>query len=303
MNRTKYKYIQISGNYISHLSPLSPQEYAEFKSGGLKSVGRIFIKTKDVIPAGSPVEFDLEIPKEGEYHVKGLAEWSNKGEYRNNHIGLAVRLLEVSTKTVTTDQSGENPGESRDTVNGATPPGDTIEENPENNKDENTGKKTGKSQKDIPMASEISEILESLFSEKIEVTGGSPVELSKNDPSTTAVFLLDDGAAGNIIIADLEITVYIGSFLAEIPQDQAKNLVESKEMPDNVIENFREVLNILAGIFNKPDSPHVSLGEVYTSVSDIPEEQLAAINEPSQRSDLHVSIPDFGEGEISILSL
>jgi hypothetical protein len=303
MSKTKHKYTQISGNYISHLSPLSPREYAEFKSSGLNSIGRIFVKTKDIIPAGSPLEFDLKVPKEGEYHVKGLAEWSNEGECRNKDIGFAVRLLEISTKTVATDQSGQESEGSMDTLTETNPPEDATDENSEDKKDESTSEKVGKSQKDIPMASEISEILESLFSEKIGVTEGSPVELSDNKPMAIAIFVLDDRAAGNIIIADLDITVYIGSFLAEIPRDQAKNLIDSKELPDNVIENFREVLNILAGIFNKPDSPHVSLGEVYTSISDIPDEQVAAINKPSQRSDLHISIPDFGEGEISILSL
>ncbi len=295
MNQSKYKYIQISGNHISNLSAMPREEFSRFESEGLKSMGRIFVKTTEVPPAGSPLQFELEVPGEGEYQVKGLAEWSNDGDAGDKEIGVAVRLLEVSTKTVATGEGEEASGETAGPSQSDSSTGDQA--------DESAAEAGEEKEKVIPTAEEISEILESLFGEQIKVTGGSPVELTEDKPLTVATIILDDGSVSSIITADLKITVYVGSCLAEIPLDQAKKYISKDEMPENVTENFREVLNIISSTFNKPDLPHVTLGETYTSLEDVTDEHISAIRGSSRRRDMTIEIPDYGEGQMSILAV
>jgi len=134
-----------------------------------------------------------------------------------------------------------------------------------------------------------------------ELSSCNPVEISEDKPSAIVSFVLDDGSAKILWVSNTAASIYIGSALAEIPPAEAESHIETNKIPDNVLENFQEVMNIGASLFNKPDLPHVSFGKVILSTDDIPEEIAQIISNPGKRSDFKTVFPEYGEGEMSML--
>jgi hypothetical protein len=116
-----------------------------------------------------------------------------------------------------------------------------------------------------------------------------------------ASFVLDDGSVKILWVCDYRAVVYIGAALADIPAEEAREHVDSKEIPEDLMENFREVLNIGASLFNKPELPHISLGDSLLSNGEIPDEISILVSNPSERVDFAVDFPGYGESSMAIL--
>lgn len=269
------KYTRIADSFVTGLGAL-PQETAgdarRICSGS--DLGRVFLPVGGGIPPGSIVEFGIELPEGGSYHALAVVEWSNDGGLSHADRGIAVRLIEVTSKTA---GDGDIASAGADAPSGESDPSA------------------------FPGGEEWVELLDSLVEPEVSVDGGRPVPLSMEIPTAAAVFVKDDGAPRFICICDLAFTVYVGACLAEIPSDTANRHVSDSEIPDNIMDNFREVLNISASLFNKPDWPHVSLGAVHVTPKPVPDDIVALIGSARSRLDLIFSMGGFGEGGISML--
>ena len=256
-------------------------------------LNRVFLESDQNIPPGSLIEFKLRTSESEIIKITGFTEWSNDGSIADTNTGIAVKLIEMhridDIKTAPKGKSAEEKTEQTETTEQT-----KVTEPAETRGDE-------KKETSIPTSSTTSELLESLMGSKPELSSGTPVEINKDTPSTIASFILDDGSVKIVWINDLNSSIFIGSALAEIPPETANSHIQSKMIPDNVLENFQEVLNIGASLFNKPKLPHVSFDKVILSTDDIPEEIARLISNPGERSDFKAVFPEYGEGGMSIL--
>lgn len=291
----RYEYRVIKGDNVPVIKVMNAADALEMREKTTSFlINRVFIERENDIPAGSLVEFKLVTPSSDAYSVKGFTEWSNDGSIEDEATGVAVKLIEMHKisgeeaekikQDKGCDESEEEPG-AKDLQS------EKIEEVKADNSELTF----------IPSPSSIAELLESLIGSKPSLSEAEEMDISRDMLSALCSFVLDDGTVKILWVCDYRSVIYIGSALAAIPSETAESNVNSQEIPDNVMENFREVLNIGASLFNNPDMPHISLGDVVFTKEDIPENIAILVSNPAGRVDYAVDFPEYGVGNIAIL--
>jgi len=299
----KYDYSVISGEHVPVIKVINSAESMKLRKKTTSFlINRVFIEKENNIPTGSLVEFKLRTPESDTYLARGFTEWANDGSLEDESTGVAVKLVELykltgqdsETEEVAAEEQAEDGGGAADVQ-----PREEEKEVQKDNEDDKEVKEPGMSF--IPEPSAISELLESLIGASPSLKEAEEMDISRETLSALASFVLDDGSVKILWVCDYRSVIYIGSALAAIPSETAQSNITAKKIPDNVMENFHEVLNIGASLFNDPELPHISLGEVVMSTDDIPENIAVLVSNPAGRVDYTVDFPDYGEGSMSIL--
>ena len=153
----------------------------------------------------------------------------------------------------------------------------------------------------LPQHTEVKEFIENLLGKPVSVDDGKPVVLSPKRPSVIAPYLLDDGKVGAIAVCDIEFAACAGGALTMMPVDIVQDSIRQSKIPDNILENFKEVLNVFSGIFNKPDYSHVALSGVLITPLALSRNIVEVIAQPAGRMDFTISIDGYGSGRLSVL--
>ncbi len=148
----------------------------------------------------------------------------------------------------------------------------------------------------IPSRTELATHLEHLVGRSVRVQEDRRVDL---DRAVFVVYVDDDGRPATVCACDVDLACYSGAALSMIPASVARESVLSLCLTDSLRENFTEVANILAGVFNGAGMPHVRLGGVYVRAADLPE-GARELAETGEGPDLEVAIEGYGTGHVSI---
>ncbi|MDP2996806.1 MAG: hypothetical protein Q8N47_04905, partial [Bryobacterales bacterium] len=91
--------------------------------------------------------------------------------------------------------------------------------------------------------------------------------------------------------------------LALYPPQAATDCVRSAKLDPELLENFGEVLNICARLFDGATGQHVSLRSVYLGLKQMPPNEMALFNSvpPNSKSSFDVSIAGYAGGRLSLL--
>lgn len=95
----------------------------------------------------------------------------------------------------------------------------------------------------------------------------------------------------------------IGAALAMIPPNVAADAVRGPKLPENLVENAYEVLNIGASVFNDIEGTpiHVKISKLMTT--PIPDEVIGKLGKAPARVDLVVGVPGYPDGKVSLFAL
>ena len=66
--------------------------------------------------------------------------------------------------------------------------------------------------------------------------------------------------------------------------------------------NLHEIMNICSRLFITNETPHLKLDALYDSPDALPGSARSMVDAAAGRSDYRVTIPGYGEGNISFLS-
>lgn len=115
-------------------------------------------------------------------------------------------------------------------------------------------------------------------------------------------YLSDVYGAKALIAFDLPLAAYLGGALALVPPGGAQLAVDEGFLPDSLLDNAYEVLNIAASLFNVGDAPHLRLDPVYDTVrGPLPAPIASWLRGYVPRLDAAVSVKGYGSGRLSIL--
>ncbi len=151
----------------------------------------------------------------------------------------------------------------------------------------------------IPTQSELCTRLEHLVGRPVRSGPGRPVD---PDMAVFAVYVDDEGLPVIVCVCEINFAAYAGAALSLIPVNVAQESVLSLTLTDGLLENFTEVANILAGVFNSTETPHVRLGAVETRRSRLAPEVEALIDGAGAGVDYEISVEGYGSGGLSIRS-
>lgn len=152
----------------------------------------------------------------------------------------------------------------------------------------------------MPDAGKVAKMIASLVGRAVTCKPGKAVVPAPKAPVVVATFVEAGGKLAAAWISDLALAAGAGASLVMLPAVVAEECVKAGKLNENVTENFHEVLNVCAGLFNAASAPRVLLGTV-TTTEKLPDAVAAMAKAPVARLDLEVAIPGYTGGRLTLL--
>ncbi|NLT55569.1 MAG: hypothetical protein GXX79_13615 [Actinomycetales bacterium] len=125
--------------------------------------------------------------------------------------------------------------------------------------------------------------------------------LPVRDTSVLAVYVNDRIVTSAVIVLDLAAAARIGGALGMVPPGAVDDAIAEFELTEMLTDCCREVLNVLASVFNVRAAPHVRLYAMYGPGDVIPGDLTALAVVPGERLDVTLSVHGYGEGRLSVV--
>ena len=154
----------------------------------------------------------------------------------------------------------------------------------------------------VPQGNDVKKMLGMLCGGDLGVTPGEPVATNAGSRTIVAVYTNREGAPVTACCCDIPFAAYSGAALSMIPKGGAEDAVKDGSLPEMMRSNLHEIMNICSRLFLTDETPHLKLDGLYDTVDALPEAVRSVIDTAAGRSDLRISIPGYGEGNISFLS-
>jgi hypothetical protein len=156
----------------------------------------------------------------------------------------------------------------------------------------------------LPMLEAIRDLVGDLLSRGCAVDKTADrLELSPEIPVVLAEYIDEDGDVAGVAVADLPFACRSGSALVMMPPAVAEEAIRAGELDGDMLDCFREVVNVLTRLMNSSETPHVKLRAVYQSGQLLPGELRVLLRgERARRRDYAVTIEEYGEGRLAVLS-
>jgi hypothetical protein len=123
------------------------------------------------------------------------------------------------------------------------------------------------------------------------------------DVGAIACYRVDAGVLAAVGLFDRDLVLILGGALTLMPRAALDEFRFRRELPDNVLENFWEVANILTSIINRSGKPHVSLAERHLSFDDITPDVRNAIDSPARSRAFDVTVEGYGTGGVGFFAV
>ena len=127
-----------------------------------------------------------------------------------------------------------------------------------------------------------------------------PYPLTAKSPGVVAAYEGDNGSLVSVCVCDLPLASYAGAALVLAPVGLAKDAIRSGACDAVLLENLAEILNICRQWFQQPGE-HIASPKLFPVPGALPA-NIAERLVSKSRLDLAVSIPGYGDGQLSILT-
>jgi hypothetical protein len=152
----------------------------------------------------------------------------------------------------------------------------------------------------VPIQEDIRDLLMDLLGRGAAVDKVSPLVLEDDQPAVIAEYRTDEGAVGAVCLVDAEFAIRTAGALTLVPPAAVADTLRRGELTES-LENFREIVNILAQLLNSPKTSHLRLAGVHVVPGDLPDGVAALVQRPEFRRDFAVQIEGYGQGRMSLL--
>ena len=145
-----------------------------------------------------------------------------------------------------------------------------------------------------PGKDDIRKILSMLFDGNLVVSESD----SKSDRQFAAVYVDKNEVPGAVVLCDMNFAAYAGAALSMMHPEVANEMVAETELPQTILDNLHEIMNICTGLIIGESTPHLRLNSV-GPIGDT--DAIVRIGGTANRDDYQVEIPLYGIGNLSFL--
>jgi hypothetical protein len=142
----------------------------------------------------------------------------------------------------------------------------------------------------LPRPDDVEDLLTALLGRRVDVKRVKPGD---KVPCTGAIggYRDAEGALRAVIYAELESVNACGGALSMIPVGGVEDANEEFEITATIADNFKEILNIMAGLFNdkRQRAEHVRFRD-FSLASEEPEDLLSFVSQEKDRMDVTVTV-------------
>lgn len=154
----------------------------------------------------------------------------------------------------------------------------------------------------VPIQEDVRDMLADLLGRVTAVDKVKTTDFGEDGPALIAEYSTDEGEVGVICLLDARLALRCGAALAMVPVPVVEEALRRGELPEVLLENVKEVVNILGGLFNSARSPHVRLTTVHRLPAELPASVTALLEAPAFRRDFAVLIEGYGDGRLALLA-
>lgn len=152
-----------------------------------------------------------------------------------------------------------------------------------------------------PISDDVRELLTDLLGREVDVTKSGALDLAADGLGVVAEYVTGEGDVGALCVVDSALALRCGAALSMVPATVADEAVERGDLPSGLLENWREVVNILAQLLNGPSTPHLRLQAIHPLPGELPAPVASLHREPEFRRDFEISIEGYGAGRFALL--
>lgn len=153
----------------------------------------------------------------------------------------------------------------------------------------------------LPSSMEVRELLEGLLGREVSVRPSAPLAPGPKSPASVGVYVDDSLQITAVSCADLALSAHAAACLGLLPVSAAQAAIADGALDKDLGENFYEVMNIAASVFNVPGSDHVRLHAMHPAGRQLPLDAQARALTLGRRLDLEVDVAGYGTGRFSVV--
>jgi hypothetical protein len=150
----------------------------------------------------------------------------------------------------------------------------------------------------LPPAELVGRLIAGLVGRSVTVDKVPPPNLDLTQPMTVAAYIRDTGMLSVVAVSDLALTAQLGAALAMMPAGVANEAIEKGALPDDLVENHREIVNVAARLFNRANLPHVKLRDVDVTPTTLPGDVSSLLNRYTERLAMEIETEGYGTGRM-----
>jgi hypothetical protein len=150
----------------------------------------------------------------------------------------------------------------------------------------------------LPPAELVGRLIAGLIGRSVTVDKVPPPNLDLTEPMTVAAYVRDSGLIGAVAVSDLALTAQLGAALAMVPAGVANEAIELGALPDDLVENHREIVNVAARLFNRANLPHVKLRDVDVTPTTLPGDVNGLLSGFKERLAMEIETEGYGVGRM-----
>lgn len=153
-----------------------------------------------------------------------------------------------------------------------------------------------------PSRKQIKDLFEGLLGREVIVGDAPPVGLDRVPAPMIAVYVDDQLKLATVAVMDFALTAYVGAALGLVPKGGAEAAIEDQFIPQSLIENAAELLNVLAAPIGEAGGAHQRLYQTFAP-GDMPPADVAALSATfGAREDVLLEVKGYGAGPMSIVA-
>ena len=148
----------------------------------------------------------------------------------------------------------------------------------------------------VPDARSLQKMLAVVFGDGLEVTATDACALAGRYGAT---YVNDDNRIVALCACNAKFVAFAGAALTMLPKDVVDEMLESNSLSEIVISNFHEIMNICSRLMIPEKGAHLRLDKTLDPAAAAG--PIAELQPGADAASFSVSIPGYGDGEVSFL--
>ena len=153
----------------------------------------------------------------------------------------------------------------------------------------------------LPTEDQVNKIVVSLFGEDTLVKkAAAPIDTKGS--LVVAKYADSESSVHRLVVCDVAFANNAGAALTMMSPGIVADAIKAKEVPENIFDNFREVMNIFVNLFSDTARGRLVLNAVDAPSTTTDEATATALKTPVERADFEITVPRYGTGRLTLLA-
>lgn len=148
----------------------------------------------------------------------------------------------------------------------------------------------------------IQKLLVGLLGRQVTVVPSKPLVVLGSQAWVVGVYHDDEDGLAALAVAEASLANYAGAALSLLPVNLAHEAAREGRVEGEMLDNFREILNVGASLFPEGGGVHVRIVDAIAEASGVDADMARLIRKPKSRVDALVDVEHYGKGRLSFVS-